>query len=198
MNNKSFKNIIYDCIYNILMRENKEYATLPEIYNEVASFLEVENNNILKSKIRGRLQENSKDCTSFCGDDLFHTEKIRSGKWTIKHYKKLYIRYINNKYLITNDEWNSVECVDCINEFYELEKNQDNVFKGKLTYEYGKRKAKIIINELEIIRGLLDRISINKKNEGYGSAFEVFAISTYYNIEYEECINKYIINGDYD
>jgi len=46
---------------------------------------------------------------------------------------------------------------------------------------------------------LLKRIKlINDINDGYGLAFEVFSVSVIHNIDYEECINKYIIHGDND
>ena len=80
----SMKEAIYICIKNILNKNNKEYAKLSEIYEEVSFFLETENNKALQSQIRGRLQECCEQYSSFTGEALFLTEKIRSGNWTIK------------------------------------------------------------------------------------------------------------------
>ncbi len=199
MQNKNMKHTIYTCISNILSRENTEYVQLNEIYKEVANYLETENNLGLQSQIRGRLQENCEQYSNFKGDPLFLTEKIRSGKWTIKKDRKKYIRYTHNKYLITDDNWATLIEDNFITPDYALETNLDNVYKAKLIKDIGSQKAKIIVNELNKIRKLLKKIkNINKTNDGYGNAFEVFAISTEHKIEYEECINKYIIHGDND
>lgn len=196
---ENMKKVIYDRILNILNRENKKFAKLSEIYNEVALFLEVDNDITLQSQIRGRLQENCSQYKSFCGEDLFYTEKIRSGNWSIKTKKTKSIRYINNTYLITHNNWESVEQVSSIKGEHEQEENQDLVYRAKLVYEIGGLKANIIINELNYIRELLYKLKNRKKfNEGYGTAFEVFAVATLYNLDYKECINKYIINGDND
>ena len=199
MENMKMKQIIYTCIYNILNREQKQYAKLNEIYEEVANYLEVENNNTLKSQIRGRLQECCEQYPSFTGDSLFLTEKIRSGNWTIKVQEKKYVRYTNNKYLVSSDNWLNVEMVQTLSDDYILEENLDNTYKAKLLQLIGKNKANIIVNELNNIRRLLKKIKqIDKVNDGYGTAFEVFAIAVIYNIDYEECINKYIVHGDSD
>lgn len=198
------KKVIYNCINNILTRENKEFAKLSEIYNEVSHYLEVDNDKILQSQIRGRLQENCTQYKSFCGEDLFYTEKIRSGNWSIKKNstkvnKYKFIRYIKNTYLITDDNWETVTQTLRIEDKYNQEDNQDLIYKAKLVYEIGSEKANIIIQELNYIRDLLLKMkNRNKINDGYGTAFEVFSISAIHNLDYKECINKYIINGDKD
>lgn len=85
------KNVIYQCIQNILEREKTEYASLNQIYEEVSTYLEVENNEILQSQIRGRLQECCEQYSSFLGQPLFLTEKPRSGRWTVKKKEKKFI-----------------------------------------------------------------------------------------------------------
>jgi len=204
---EKMREVIYNCISNILEREKKEFAKLNEIYKEVSIFLEVDNNTALQSQIRGRLQENCSQYKSFSGVDLFYTEKIRSGNWAVKCNKECvgasnttkYIRYIKNSFLITHDNWENVELCYNIKENYVLEENQDLIYKGKLVNEIGSLRAKIIIKELVRIRELLYKIKrVNKINDGYGTAFEVFAISTLYSLDYKECINKYIVNGDRD
>lgn len=201
MKNIEMKEAIYYCISNILIRENKQYVKLNEIYEEVATYLEVENNYSLQSQIRGRLQNFCDQYSNFKGLPLFKTEKVRSGNWTIvkKYNKCRFVRYINNTYLVTNDDWLSQEKRKYITEKYELEENNDNIYKAKLVEEEGGKRAEIILEELRKIRSLLRTLkSIDKVNDGFGTAFEVFAISALYNINYEETINKYIINGDLD
>lgn len=194
----NMKQVIYYCIENILIREQKNYAKLREIYNEVSTYLEIENSTVLQSQIRGRLQENCSQYNSYTGEDLFVTEKVRSGNWGIRNRKK-YIRHTHNSYLITCDNWLTLEKVITINEDYKLEENLDNVYRAKLIDAIGSLKANIIINELIYIKYLLKKLKhIDKENIGYGLAFEVLAVSVIHNIDYEECINQYIIHGDGD
>ena len=200
---RDMRDTIYYCIANILDRENKEYAKLSEIYEEVATYLEVENNYSLQSQIRGRLQNFCDQYDNFKGLNLFHTEKVRSGNWTIVRAKPIFdnkfVRYLHNTYLVTNDNWTSQRKVKQITEEYILEENNDTAYKAKLVEEEGKLKANIIIDELIKIRRLLKKLkNIDKTDDGFGSAFEVFTISSIYNISYEEVINKYIVNGDLD
>ena len=54
---QSMRYTIYDCMKNLLIREEKDYVTLKEIYTEVASYLEKECTKTFESQIRGRLQE---------------------------------------------------------------------------------------------------------------------------------------------
>ena len=130
MEKNNMKQVIYKCIDNILNREQKEYASLNEIYKEVSAYLEIPIDTTLKSEIRGRLQEGCEQYSSFLGESLFVTEKIRSGNWTLKVNKKKYIRYTNNTYLISDDNWQHVEKVRSINDKYILEDNLDNVYKA--------------------------------------------------------------------
>ena len=52
---RDMRDTIYYCIANILDRENKEYAKLSEIYEEVATYLEVENNYSYANRFRSSL-----------------------------------------------------------------------------------------------------------------------------------------------
>ena len=197
--NTSLKYIIYQSIENILKREQKQYASLQEIYQEAATNLQVEDKENLRSQIRGRLQECCHQYKNFRGEALFLTERIKSGKWTINANKKKYIRGKNNDYIISSDNWASIEIRKSLVNEYELEEDLDKVYKIKLMQNIGKEKADIIVEELNRIRKLLKKMkNIDKINDGYGTAFEVFAIATIHNITYEECINKYIIHGDAD
>ena len=55
---------------------------------------------------------------------------------------KKYIRYSNNKYLVTENNWENVVSKTEFNlSDYSLENDQDNVYKAKLIYEIGKAKV---------------------------------------------------------
>ena len=197
--NKPLKYVIYQSIKNILEREQKQYATLQEIYREVSLILEVENEEKLRSQIRGRLQEYCEQYKNYKGESLFLTEKVKSGNWTINVNKKKYIRGKNNEYIISSDNWANIAVLDSLTCDYELETNLDTIYKVKLIKLLGKDKADIIVSELNRIRELLSKMKgIVKVNDGYGTAFEVFAIAVIHHITYEECINKYIVHGDFD
>ena len=193
------KNIIYQCIQNILERTKQEYASLKEIYEEVSTYLETENNEVLQTQIRGRLQEYCEQYSSFLGQPLFLTEKPRSGRWTIKKKEKKFIRYEHNYFLISEDNWCTIEKVKNITSEYILESVSENVYKAKLSFLLGREKASIILEELNSIRELLKPYpESSKENEGYGIAFEIFSTSVIHNIDYEECISHYKIHGDAD
>ena len=198
MEKETFKNSIYFCMENMLKVKKKEYLTLEEIYNEVANYLEKENNATFQSQIRGRLQENCPQSSNFKGNPLFYTKSIHSGLWTIIKKKK-YIRDKDNKYLVTEDDWKTVVQTEKIGYDYQCDKDTDNIYKGKLIANLGKEKAQVILEELEKIKKIL--IDNNVFSEGklnYGNAFEVFAISTLHNISYESCIKKYLVKGSND
>lgn len=204
MKSEKLKYVIQECIKNITQRERKEYATLKEIYQEVADFLETENNYILKSQIRGRLQENCIESKSFNGENLFTTEKVRSGKWknveeAEEANSKKYIRSEKNNFIITTDNWKSQEEVRTISNEYSLEENLDQVYRIKLCQKIGKERAGFIIKDLDYIRKLLkQKKNIDEKENGYGLSFEVLAVSTIHHISYEESIEKYIVHGSLD
>ncbi len=200
----SLKYKIYDCLNNLIIKEQKEFISLNELYEELARYLEKENNKAWQSQIRGRLQEGCKDYNAFNGEELFITKKVRSGLWkTTKNFhlnqkSEKYIRYKNHTFLVSKDNWKTITKATKIDKDYFEETNSDLIYKAKLIYELGFTKANIIINELEIIRNLLKKEKqIVKIGDGYGTAFEVLAISVLYSIEYEECLN-YIIHGDRD
>jgi len=199
---EALKSTIYFCIERILKRENKEYATLKEIYAEVANYLEVENNYGLQSSIRGRLQENCSQYDHFLGENLFQTEKVRSGKWKILGVSEecnRYIRYKNNSFIVTNNCWQDLEIVSFISEDCVREENEDIIYQVKLRIELGEKKAVIILDELNMIRQLLFQMkNVDKIKDGYGTAFEVLAISSLHHVSYEECIKNYIVHGDAD
>ena len=151
MEKETFKNSIYFCMENMLKVKKKEYLTLEEIYNEVANYLEKENNATFQSQIRGRLQENCPQSSNFKGNPLFYTKSIHSGLWTIIKKKK-YIRDKDNKYLVTEDDWKTVVQTEKIGYDYQCDKDTDNIYKGKLIANLGKEKAQVILEELEKIK----------------------------------------------
>lgn len=199
MQKANMKEVILKCIEKILNTKNEEYATLDEIYQEVAQYLKVDNDYILQSQIRGRLQENCIQSKSFRGTDLFATKSLRSGLWKNKVNQKKYIRDRNNLFIITSDNWQNVKTVERIKEDYIIETNTDNIYRGKLRAKIGTERANIILKELDKIKEILvDSNFFKKENINYGNAFEVFAISTLHNLTYSECIKKYIILGNED
>lgn len=199
MQKENMKETIVKCVEKILNTKNEEYATLDEIYQEVAQYLKVNNDYILQSQIRGRLQENCIQSKSFKGEDLFVTKGLRSGLWKNRLNQKKYIRDRNNLFIITQNNWQDVEIVDYISNDYIRETNTDNIYKGKLRAKLGNTKANIILKELDKIKELLVDNNFFKENGiNYGNAFEVFAISTIHDLTYNECIKKYIIIGNND
>ena len=82
---------------------------------------------------------------------------------------------------------------------YERDLNQDQHFRIKLKHELDVYIANIIIDELNFIRKILQElVGIDSTSDGYGLAFEVFAIAVLHQYSYEDVINKYIIHGSYD
>lgn len=82
MNNDALKYIIGQAISNVLAKTKKDYATLNEIYSEVAEIKNEERNKSLESQIRGRLQECCPQCSHYLGkDNFFQTKAIHSGLW---------------------------------------------------------------------------------------------------------------------
>ena len=64
----------------------------------------------------------------------------------------------------------------------------------KLRFLLGESKAKIIIDELVGIRNQFDL----QKEDGFGYAFEIFAIAVLYHIDYDVAKNNYIVHGNQD
>ena len=65
------------------------------------------------------MQENCIESKSFNGENLFTTEKVRSGKWknveeAEEANSKKYIRSEKNNFIITTDNWKSQEEVRTI------------------------------------------------------------------------------------
>jgi len=85
MNNDALKYVIGQAISNIIARNRSEYASLNEIYEEVASLQKEENSEGLQAQIRGRLQECCSQYDAYLGkDDFFQTKEKHSGLWKNK------------------------------------------------------------------------------------------------------------------
>lgn len=106
-----------------------------------------------------------------------------------------YIKVQGDINLFSNDNWVNFEKLDRSMIVSELETDKDKVREVKLRYELGEEKGKVIIQELKKIRKILP---FDSTKDGYGLAFEVFAISTINNIGYEETIDNYIVHGSND
>lgn len=107
------------------------------------------------------------------------------------------VKYIRCKDYITlysDDNWATFEAVKNESPEGKEETNKDISTEVKLRYMLGEDKAKIIIGELYNIRSDFNL----QKKDGYGHAFEIFAISVLYNIDYDVVHDNYIIQGQDD
>lgn len=106
-----------------------------------------------------------------------------------------FIRIENNKILKSNDNFKTFEEVKSI-DGYEVLKKRNQITELSLRHLYGDKKAFILIQEFKKINELIFD-NPKKHNDGYGRAFEVFALAVYMGITYEQALN-YTINGDAD
>ncbi len=105
-----------------------------------------------------------------------------------------FIRYKDHIILYSNDNWKTIESLKELSKSAIEEKNPDITTKVKLRYLLGEKRGKIIIEELEKIRGQFNL----QKNDGYGTAFEVFSIAVLHDIDYDLTMDNYIVNGNQD
>ena len=85
MNNDALKYVIGQAISNIIGKTRNEYASLNEIYEEVARLQNEPNSEGLQAQIRGRLQECCSQYDAFLEkDDFFQTKEKHSGLWKNK------------------------------------------------------------------------------------------------------------------
>ncbi len=105
-----------------------------------------------------------------------------------------YIRYKNHKTFISNDDWESFEILDRVSRESVEELNSDIVNEVKIRYEIGESKGKIIIDELKKIREMYHL----PEQTGYGFEFEIFALSTINNIDYEYMNDNYKVEEGED
>ncbi|MCI8575890.1 MAG: hypothetical protein HFI09_05405 [Bacilli bacterium] len=108
---------------------------------------------------------------------------------------KKFIRHQNNVIFVSDNNFKEFEILHKESIEAKEETNQDTIIKVKLRYDLkNEKKAKIIINELNKIRKAFNL----EKKDGYGSAFEIFAISVLYNIDYQETYDNFIVTGNND
>ena len=105
-----------------------------------------------------------------------------------------YIRCKDYTTLYSDDNWATYKVAKNESPEGKEETNKDISTEVKLRYMLGEDKAKIIIGELYKIR---TDFQLQKK-DGYGHAFEIFAISVLYNIDYDIVYDNYIIQGQED
>ena len=105
-----------------------------------------------------------------------------------------YIRCKDYTTLYSDDNWATYKVAKNESPEGKEETNKDISTEVKLRYMLGEDKAKIIIGELYKIR---TDFQLQKK-DGYGHAFEIFAISVLYNIDYDVVYDNYIIQGQED
>lgn len=105
-----------------------------------------------------------------------------------------FIRYKDHKILYSEDNWKTIRELNKVAKSSEEERSKDVTTKVKLRFLLGEAKGKIIIDELIKIR---NQYSLPEE-DGFGHAFEIFAISVLYNIDYDVAVNNYIVNGNKD
>lgn len=85
MNNDALKYIIGQAISNVISKTRNEYASLNQIYEEVARLQNEDNSEGLQAQVRGRLQECCSQYDAYLGkDDFFQTKEKHSGLWKNK------------------------------------------------------------------------------------------------------------------
>lgn len=107
---------------------------------------------------------------------------------------KKFIRERHNIIHVSSNNWKTFDSkkrqsVDAIEEI-----DRDIIATVKLRYELGDVLANIILTELEKIRKQFDM----QFGDGYGHAFEVFALAVLYNVDYDVIFNNYIVVGNRD
>lgn len=110
-------------------------------------------------------------------------------------YKNKYIRVYDGKFLITEDNFKTYRETKNI-EGYQLLKSRNTTTEVFLRYTYGDRKATILISEFKNINRTIFP-NEKKIDDGYGHAFEVFALSVFFDLTYDQAI-RYIVSGKED
>lgn len=95
MKERTIKEDILIAINNILNRnKGSKYASLQEIYREVALLRGIQQNEALESQIRGRLQEHCSQYSNYLGkEDVFETKEKNSGWWRNKTTGERKLKY---------------------------------------------------------------------------------------------------------
>ena len=96
----------------------------------------------------------------------------------------------NNKKYVTDDNWKTFKQISVD----DREKNRDVITEVKLRDKLGEKYSSFIINELRKIK---KKYKLND-NEGYGEAFEIFAMSVLSRHVYDYVYNNNIVKGSLD
>lgn len=105
-----------------------------------------------------------------------------------------FIRNKDNLIHVSNDNWKTFETMKkkSIEGIEEIDRDIISIIK--LRHELGDILAKIIVDEFDKIR-----LQFNMQSgDGYGHAFEVFALAVLYNINYNIVFDNYIVSGQND
>ena len=96
MKERTIKDDILIAINNILNRnKGSKYASLQEIYSEVASLRDCQQNEALEAQIRGRLQEHCSQYSNYLGkEDIFEGNDTLKDKFVVQKQSKYAISYI--------------------------------------------------------------------------------------------------------
>lgn len=106
-----------------------------------------------------------------------------------------FIKIENHEILYSEDNWKTFDKYrKNIPNQAEEESDQDIVYCVKLKNLIGEQYAVVIINELNTIRKQFKLQS----GDGYGHAFEIFAIAVLNYLDYDYTYNKYIVKGNRD
>ena len=105
-----------------------------------------------------------------------------------------YIRILDGRIILkSSDNFKTFEVVDSISG-YEILKKRNKITEITLQYLYGKKKTTLLIQEFKKINKLLFNNDARKHDDGYGRAFEVFALAVLMDQTYEQMLN-HVING---
>lgn len=115
---------------------------------------------------------------------------------------KKYFVTKGDSYFCTDDNWKTSLKVKEINtNEYTREKNATTKKKVEFNHEFGYSNSKNIIKEFNKIEKKLitfGSATPSDFSDGYGKAFEVFAISVLHNLDYDTVISNYIVHGSFD
>ena len=100
-----------------------------------------------------------------------------------------------SKILKSDNNFKTFEIVPSI-AGYKVVKSSNKITEITLKYLYGEKKALALIQEFKKINKIIFNKD-EKHNDGYGRAFEVFALAVLLEKTYEQVLN-YVINGNYD
>lgn len=107
-----------------------------------------------------------------------------------------FIRILDGSTILKSDDnFKTFNVVDSISG-YEVLKTRNKITELTLRYLYGDKKADLLIQEFKKINKLIFEKDA-KQDDGYGRAFEVFALSVHLNKTYDQVL-KYLINGNED